>query len=248
MLISKNAQYCWELLHFKVENELFIVPSTHFASNPNPPFKDIFSLKLPPTHWTGAEGRSPINPIVLEQISKVDFERFLSVLYPNSSLILYDSIDSASWLSVLKLSTTWHFIALRKMAIRCLSNTKRKDFTAFDRLKAAQQYSIPEWFRSSINQIVHQAVLEGISDKDAAIVGDRTARVLLNMKILYHQSRPRSHVLKKIEEMFHKSFGAQSRHIQARSKIIEEMGKKDGVEDPDVRAFYEAFPSSSSEA
>ncbi|KAL0062193.1 hypothetical protein AAF712_010952 [Marasmius tenuissimus] len=133
------------------------------------------------------------------------------------------------------------------MAIRCLSDTKRMDFTAFDRLKAAQQYSIPEWFRSSINQIVHKSVLEGISDRDAAIVGDRTACVLLNMKILYHQSCPRSHSLKRIEEMFHKSFGAHSKHIQARSKIIEEMGKKDGVEDPDVRAFYEAYPSSSSE-
>ena len=59
---------------------MFRVPKHAFAKNPHPPFNEMFSTL--PANADGKEGTSSDHPIVLEQISKVDFERFLGVLYP----------------------------------------------------------------------------------------------------------------------------------------------------------------------
>ncbi|KAF9494186.1 hypothetical protein BDN71DRAFT_1431974 [Pleurotus eryngii] len=77
-----------------------------------------FQLGADPT-----AGQSDENPIVLNGISKVDFERFLGV----AIVVNYQGEPPAAfgiphWLSVLKLANLWGFHSLRRKAIEVVSS------------------------------------------------------------------------------------------------------------------------------
>jgi hypothetical protein len=62
-----------------VEDRLFKVPQCYFVKN-----SDIFrtTFTLPQGGNSNAERTSDENPLELEGISKVDFQRLLKVMYP----------------------------------------------------------------------------------------------------------------------------------------------------------------------
>lgn len=60
-----------------MEHELFKIPRLYFEKNSSA-FSDMF--KVPATEHT--EGRSDELPIILESIKKFDFERLLTVMFP----------------------------------------------------------------------------------------------------------------------------------------------------------------------
>lgn len=61
----------------KVDGELYKLPRLDFEQK-STVFRDMFSM--PATH--DCEGNSDENPIRLDSISKVDFERLLTVMFP----------------------------------------------------------------------------------------------------------------------------------------------------------------------
>ncbi|KAJ8083592.1 hypothetical protein PM082_009467 [Marasmius tenuissimus] len=156
MSTTTNARYYWDFVVFKVvEDELFKVPKYRFANNPHPPFNEMFTLpqaqQQPSSkaHKASEEGSSPESPIILEQTSKIDFERFLDVLYPPvESPDREESPDpdtvAQTWLSVLKLSSLWNFIQIRRMAIERLSTVSTTSFNAIDRIVRGREYGVAQ--------------------------------------------------------------------------------------------------------
>jgi len=102
---------------FSVENTLFRVHRYFFARD-SAWFRD--KLPYPPPPGETTKGSSDNLPLILEDISKIDFERFLWVFY-NPKYSIYDaSIDE--WSSILKLAYTWDFIEVKELAIRGLES------------------------------------------------------------------------------------------------------------------------------
>ncbi|KAJ8085444.1 hypothetical protein PM082_004260 [Marasmius tenuissimus] len=190
----QNERYYWDFVIFKVEHELFKVPKHAFSNNPYPPFNKMF-----PANQEAADdaketdkspGASPENPIVLEEIHKVDFERFLSVLYPqfkpshrnNNSEGLHES-EIDTWLSVLKLSSQWNFIDIRKTAIERISEHTMSpaSFNAFDRIVAGREYGVLQWFLDGVIAIAGAHTAD-ISRGDAHKIVLGTALSLYHLK------------------------------------------------------------------
>ncbi|KAF9256689.1 hypothetical protein L218DRAFT_827212, partial [Marasmius fiardii PR-910] len=168
-----------------VEGELFKVPKRPFIENPNSPFSNMFSLLLPGNLNTDTaiegEGTSEENPIILEQVQKVEFERFLTVLLlnpPFRATNLFENMTIEEWISLLKLSTRWNFVALRKLATHYLS--VKKGFTNIDRIVLAREYGVDFWF---VEGILKSASSDTeISHFDAARLGLQTTMSLYHMK------------------------------------------------------------------
>ncbi|KAK1220466.1 hypothetical protein PQX77_016759 [Marasmius sp. AFHP31] len=188
---TPNANYFWDLVVFKVEDELFKVPKQRFVENPHPPFNEMFTLLQPQGSESGPldtkreEGRSADHPIVLEQIAKVDFERFLGALYPRVQPLRRKAcnteIYTATWLSVLKISSLWNFIEIRKAAIERLFLPNVASFNIFDRILAGQDYGVLKWFIEGI-MIVVSAHKADLDHKDARRIGINTAISLYHLK------------------------------------------------------------------
>jgi hypothetical protein len=79
-------------------------------------FRDKLPYPLPPGETT--KGSSDNLPLVLEGISKTDFERLLWVFYNPKYSIYNASIEE--WTSILKLAHIWDFIEVKELAIRGL--------------------------------------------------------------------------------------------------------------------------------
>ncbi|KAJ7625578.1 hypothetical protein FB45DRAFT_921805 [Roridomyces roridus] len=107
----RHTKYYMENVIFLVENQLFKVPRYRFENN-SEIFKTAFELPV----TDSAEGQSDEDPIKLEGISSVDFERVLGVLYPANSYKT-ETMPKEHWISVLKLATLWRMLDVRDLAI-----------------------------------------------------------------------------------------------------------------------------------
>jgi len=105
-------------------------------------FRDMF--EMPPTVGEAVEGTSDQNPIRLDGVSAVDFERLLSILYP--PMIGEHTATLAEWISILQLATRWLFDDIRSLAIRELANF---DIEPVQKVAIALQTDIPEWLHPS---------------------------------------------------------------------------------------------------
>ncbi|THU75698.1 hypothetical protein K435DRAFT_560608, partial [Dendrothele bispora CBS 962.96] len=95
-----------------VEDTLYNVPCQPFMRESDV-FHDLFSL--PVLVGRKSEGQSDEEPVLLQSVSKVDFERLLSLLFPDAGI---DAIPTTEeWLSILKLATLWDMPKIRERAI-----------------------------------------------------------------------------------------------------------------------------------
>jgi len=97
---------------FRIHRYFLRRESTHFRNkipHPSPPGDSL-------------EGSSDNHPLILEDASKVDFERFLWVFY-NPKYSLYDA-SVEEWTSILKLAHQWNFVEVKALAIRELENLR----------------------------------------------------------------------------------------------------------------------------
>ncbi|KAJ7250486.1 hypothetical protein B0H12DRAFT_662676 [Mycena haematopus] len=168
---SRDQNYYFENITFRVEDCIFNVPRYHFEHT-----SEIFAsmLTLPPGNGVQAEGQSDQNPIVLEGISKVDFRALLKVLYPLSvrSILNIDRLMTKDeWLSVLKLSTQWRFLEARALAITQLD---RLNFGPVECVVLGRQYDIAAWLRKGYTGLL-QRRWGYISPEDAKQIGWETA-------------------------------------------------------------------------
>ncbi|KAJ8075398.1 hypothetical protein PM082_019736 [Marasmius tenuissimus] len=231
---TPNATYFWDLVVFKVEDELFKVPKQRFAENPHPPFNEMFTLPQPQGSEPGTlgtkqeEGQSADHPIVLEQITKVDFERFLGALYPRIQPLRRKAcnteIYTATWISVLKISSLWNFIDIRKAAIERLSLPNITNFDTFDRILAGQDYGVLKWFIEGIMLVV-SAHKTDISHKDAREVGINGAISLyhLKSKISPHTETRERIIRDVLSDGITEYFLEEIRDIRSKEAVYHEM-------------------------
>ncbi|KZT08722.1 uncharacterized protein LAESUDRAFT_757437 [Laetiporus sulphureus 93-53] len=95
---------------------------------------------LPQGSGKAVEGQSDGNPILLEDVSNVDFERLLSLFYsecPGDG----DLHTVEEWASVLNLATKWEFVVLRDLAIARLSQLA----SPVERILLARSYDVSQW-------------------------------------------------------------------------------------------------------
>ncbi|KAL1712961.1 hypothetical protein EV715DRAFT_212622 [Schizophyllum commune] len=81
-----------------------------------------------------------VEVIYLKDVSRVDFDRFLSYMYPKS-LGKCDVNTSEEWTSVLRLATKWGFTDLRAHALEKLESTA----APIDRILIAREFDLPKW-------------------------------------------------------------------------------------------------------
>jgi hypothetical protein len=83
--------------------------------------------------------------IRLENVSALDFERLLSILYP--PIIGEHRATLSEWISILQLSTRWLFDDIRSLAIKELATFD--DIDPVQKVAIALQNDIPEWLHPS---------------------------------------------------------------------------------------------------
>ncbi|KAK1219736.1 hypothetical protein PQX77_017544 [Marasmius sp. AFHP31] len=236
---NRNDRFFVDIVFFQVEDEIYKVPKKPFTNNTHPPFSDLFSLPLPRDELNATiepEGASEGNPIILEQVLKVDFERFLTVLLVNPPCVfsypklghqltirnllcigtnrlqaqkLFDTLTKDDWLSILKLSTLWNFHAIRHLAIHYLSSAKK--LSVIDRIVTAREYKVVKWF---VHGVVHAALdmNKQIAHADAERIGLKTAISLYHMKGAAIEA-DWDEVESRLSTLFEKFFGDELRDL-----------------------------------
>lgn len=122
-----------------VEGVLFKVHRFFFQRD-SQIFKTMFTLP-PPSNVPGPiEGEAEENPIVLQGFKILDFERFLSILYPINFLET-DLSTVDEWTSVLIISTMWEFDSLRKLCVEKLHQVT----LATDRVVLGKRFDLTHW-------------------------------------------------------------------------------------------------------
>jgi len=125
-------------------------------------FSTIFSL--PPSKDGGIEGLAEENPLILHQLSKVDFKGFLSVLIPLQVPPNHSNISLDVWKSTLKLSTMWEVTALRDLAIR---NMNQLDVC--DMISLGSTYRVSQWFLTGCTKLIMRS--HGPTEEEGNLLG-----------------------------------------------------------------------------
>ncbi|KAJ7763582.1 hypothetical protein DFH07DRAFT_395903 [Mycena maculata] len=168
---TRNQTYYLESVTFQVEDNLFKVPRYHFERN-----SEIFAstFMLPATH--NAEGVSDQNPIKLEGISSIDFERLLAVLYPLEEPM--PTLPKDHWISVLKLATLWRLLGTRALAISHLDAEVKNDVEG---INLARKYHVASWLRSGYEALA-RSTHGTMSLADAEMIGWETATKIYRIR------------------------------------------------------------------
>ncbi|KAL1700673.1 hypothetical protein EV121DRAFT_182793, partial [Schizophyllum commune] len=107
--------------------------------------------------------------IKLSDVSRQDFDRFLSLIYPSCvSLDVRDIHTADEWLSVLRLATRWSFGDLRALAIRELEPIA----SAVDKVVIARELGKPEWLLPALVDVCMAP--QWLNLEDAERLGIRT--------------------------------------------------------------------------
>ncbi|KAJ6497452.1 hypothetical protein C8R45DRAFT_127696 [Mycena sanguinolenta] len=149
---------------FLVEKHLYRV-HRYFFERDSAIFASMFSL--PSVAGERPEGEVVENPIVLEGVNAVDFDRFLSVLYP-LDFATRDIVSTEEWTSVLSLASRWEFNSLRELAMQHLFVIT----SAVERIALGRRYDIPGWLVPAYAEVCErkepltlpEAVLLGLED------------------------------------------------------------------------------------
>ncbi|KZT27205.1 hypothetical protein NEOLEDRAFT_1034811, partial [Neolentinus lepideus HHB14362 ss-1] len=109
----------------------------------------------------------------------IDFERFLSILYP-ASFNEHTAKTLDEWTSILALSTQWGFDTIRLLAIRELFPLA----TAVDKIVLAHKYDVKEWLLDAYKEVCLRK--DSLSVEEAKRIGaEDTARVAIVREKLY---------------------------------------------------------------
>ncbi|KAJ7434033.1 hypothetical protein B0H11DRAFT_1758061, partial [Mycena galericulata] len=111
-------------------------------------FASMFTL--PPAPGQRPEGEVVENPIVLEDVNALDFDRFLSILYP-INFAVRDIASADEWTSVLSLATRWDFTSLREL--RVAMQYLLASLSAVERIALGRRYDIPGWLVPAYTEV-----------------------------------------------------------------------------------------------
>lgn len=134
-------------------------------SDPNP----VEGENVPET----VEGESDLHPVVLEGVSKKEFESFLRALMGRKYATNKGSdLGQGQWISVLKLSTMWEFKRLREVAIQHL-DLPSKPLPPIDKFVLASKYGIKKWMLPALLELAERA--RPISVEEGRLIGFENA-------------------------------------------------------------------------
>ncbi|KAK7012804.1 hypothetical protein R3P38DRAFT_3279276 [Favolaschia claudopus] len=183
---SRHQDYYLQTVVFKgrswiqVEDCLFNVPRYHFERG-SEVFAGMFSVPQPGGD-TCKEGQGDSNPIVLVGKSSADFQALLKILYPlDIEPVMKNSstwMTTGEWISVLKLSTEWRFLHIRKMAIEMLASTT--EISSVQRIVLARKYEVASWLCRGYLELAQST--ESISDEEGELLGWKTAFRLIQAR------------------------------------------------------------------
>ncbi|THV06157.1 hypothetical protein K435DRAFT_743906 [Dendrothele bispora CBS 962.96] len=147
--ILRSTHFYFNNVIFQVEDTLYNVPCQPFMRESDV-FHDLFSL--PVLVGRKSEGQSDEEPVLLQSVSKVDFERLLSLLFPDAGI---DAIPTTEeWLSILKLATLWDMPKIRERAIMHMAPLLSQD--PVQKIEIAREYDIDDWMLPALNQLVQR--------------------------------------------------------------------------------------------
>ncbi|KAJ7647890.1 hypothetical protein FB45DRAFT_734421 [Roridomyces roridus] len=130
---------------FLVETTLYRV-HRYFFERDSVIFATMFTL--PSVAGERPEGEVVENPIILEGVNALDFDRFLAVLYP-MNFAARDIGTVEEWTSVLSLATRWDFFSLRELAMQYLD----QNTAAVERIALGRRYDIPSWLTAAYTEV-----------------------------------------------------------------------------------------------
>ncbi|KAJ6491612.1 hypothetical protein C8R47DRAFT_434771 [Mycena vitilis] len=130
---------------FLVEKILYRV-HRYFFERDSAIFASMFTL--PSAVGERPEGEVVENPIVLEGVAAVDFDRFLAVMYP-MNFATRDIASAEEWTSVLSLASRWEFVSLRELAMQHLFAVT----SAVQRIALGRRYDIPGWLVPAYTEV-----------------------------------------------------------------------------------------------
>ncbi|KAI5985622.1 hypothetical protein EDD15DRAFT_2122345, partial [Pisolithus albus] len=139
-------------------------------------FRDMFLL--PQGDPETIEGRSDTSPVILQGISKKEFESLLRALIQHGTNKGPD-LDHDQWISVLKLSTMWDFHGLRNAAIQHLDVSSRS-LNPIDKVELALQYDIKEWLLPALLALAQRSA--PISVEEGRRIGFENALKLASVR------------------------------------------------------------------
>ncbi|KZP30037.1 hypothetical protein FIBSPDRAFT_710361, partial [Athelia psychrophila] len=144
---QRDSTFYITCVTFLAQKTLFKVPRYKFERG-STVFKDMFKIPAVDTQ----EGWDDANPLKLEPIKKLDFQRFLMAMLPDYALKPID-MGQEEWMSVLKLSTLWKFTELRREAISHLNDMKVEPA---EKVIIARQYRVEKWLVEGYTALIKQ--------------------------------------------------------------------------------------------
>lgn len=166
-----------ESLYFEDDTVVFLIETTlfkvhrYFLKRHSRVFADMFSL----SPNKAQEGCDDNHPIHIPEVSRQDFERLLSLFYPDSA-IQGDLTTAKEWTSVLALATKFQFLEYRELAITRLLQLA----SPIDRVLLARQFDVSPWLRP--------AYLE-LCKRDEALTLDEGMRLGMRYVIMLSEIR-----------------------------------------------------------
>ncbi|KAF9526414.1 hypothetical protein CPB83DRAFT_858059 [Crepidotus variabilis] len=142
---GRNSLYFLDFVQFRVQEELFRVPTIGFTiANP-----DFFYNLGTYSQQSNRELHDEV--LELKKVSRAEFEGLLLVMYPFARTAqTYDE-----WLGALHLATLWDFADIRDKAISFISTTQEfKSMTPIDLVRFAKEYKVAVWLRDAYTQLV----------------------------------------------------------------------------------------------
>ncbi|KAJ7133736.1 hypothetical protein C8R43DRAFT_894956, partial [Mycena crocata] len=144
-----------------VEKTLYRV-HRYFFERDSAIFASMFTL--PSAAGERPEGEVVENPIILEGVSALDFDRFLSILYP-LNFSTRDTASAEEWTSVLSLATRWDFTSLRELALQHLFSMA----SAVERIALGRRYDIVGWLIPAYTEVCERT--EPLSLAEGRLLG-----------------------------------------------------------------------------
>ncbi|KAG6897495.1 hypothetical protein C0992_001100 [Termitomyces sp. T32_za158] len=164
--LIKDTVYYMDTVVFKVQNHLFKVPTYYFRQQTS-----FFA-----SHFASLEVEEKIGAekfIELEDVTPSEFRALLKFIYPIQINRLQDvppAPTTNEWIDILKLSTQWMMLDIRRVAITKLSSA---NIRPADRVVLAREHKVDSWLRSACLELAKTA--SSMSQEDMNKIGLATA-------------------------------------------------------------------------
>ncbi|KAM6489456.1 hypothetical protein JOM56_015089 [Amanita muscaria] len=165
-MANRNAEFYFQDIVFRVEDQLFKVPRRMFVQH-SQVFRDMFDIPIPA--GTEPDGCSDEQPLILETIEKKDFIPLLRCLYPPQfQRVTGHDFSLDEWKSVLKLANLYEMTDVKDFAVDCM--TPLLDIGSPPvQIHLAQAHDVPKWLQPAKARLVDRS--NPINENDVVLIG-----------------------------------------------------------------------------